>query len=142
MTNTKYNGWTNRETWVYNLHMGDALLSVAMDQAEDGYFDDADSTDAIHDDLENISSDFFLECMEQCLNGSANASMVWDLIDEDAINHEEIAEHLYEDVIERLIELCKEGDYEEDELPEWYLKLRDETYKGCPYMDRRVTVTA
>lgn len=46
MSNYTYNGWTNRETWLVNLWLGDHL----QDMAEEGHAWDADGLeDYVHE---------------------------------------------------------------------------------------------
>ena len=116
---TTYNGWTNRETWVFNLHMGDAILDNLLDLAEDGYFDDADTTDDIQGYIEAYSENWLEECCEYCITGSA-ASMIMDLLDLSLIDHHEISTHFFDDVCTKLEEQGYKIDTEAGtfELPE------------------------
>ena len=114
---TKYNGWANRETWVFNLHFGDQILEQLLDLAEDGYFDDADDTDDILSYLEAYSENYLEEVMDQ-LAGPL-ASFFSDLMDETLIDHDEMARHWFDEVCSKLEELGYTVDTEEGtfELP-------------------------
>ena len=113
-----YNGWANRETWVYNLHFGDCLLSELLELAEDGYFDDADNLEAIKDYIEAYSENNLEAVMDQ-LSGPL-ACFFSDLMDETLIDHHEIMEHMVDDILERLLEIIEEEDLRGDDLPCWF----------------------
>lgn len=44
---TKYNGWTNRETWLVNLWYGDSFESMVRNEVEEGVY--AEDVEAIAD---------------------------------------------------------------------------------------------
>ena len=75
-----YNGWTNRETWVINLHLGDSIFDIA-DEATPEF-------------LAELLQDFVYEMLE---SESINPLFL-DLIDLGAVNWREIAEHYLNDI--------------------------------------------
>ncbi len=78
---TDYNGWTNRNTWLINLHFGDSI----REEMED----DASTTS------ENIQ-DFIMDILgNTALNSD---SIIRDFIDFDAINWQEIYETIASEV--------------------------------------------
>lgn len=78
---TTYNGWTNKETWLVNLWIGDSLATDAGSSME---IDEAWVRELAHDMLEGSVSDFGLasDLLEMAL---AN------------VNWYEIANHYKED---------------------------------------------
>ncbi len=76
MENTKYNGWTNRETWLVNLWFGD---NFSMD-VEEGI---------------EISAEYIQETVESYVDEivTESASFVADMIDMGCINWNELASH-------------------------------------------------
>ena len=74
-----YNGWTNKETWLVNLWLGDTL--------------EADAGSSIE-----ITAEYVEEVVESYLDSDAlNAGFVRDLLNcaLGEINYDEIAEHYY-----------------------------------------------
>lgn len=71
-----YNGWTNKETWLVNLWLGDYLA----DMQEEGH---------------NITHDYIRDLVEESLDGNVIGSFTQDLIQcaLDEINYREIAEY-------------------------------------------------
>ena len=78
MTKTDYNGWTNRETWVINLWMGDYFQEVANDG-------------------EHLLADYIEETVWDMLEEAEVPPMFKDLIDLGVVNWQELAEHYVTD---------------------------------------------
>lgn len=78
MTKTDYNGWTNRETWVINLWMGDYFQEVANDG-------------------EHLLADYIEETIWGMLEESEVPPMFQDLIDLGIVNWQELADHYVTD---------------------------------------------
>jgi hypothetical protein len=83
MTDTKYNGWTNRETWLVNLWFGD------MFSGDDG----DDTTFPNHWTAEAIET-FIIDQVECTTN---QGGFVADMIDISGINYTELENHYKED---------------------------------------------
>jgi hypothetical protein len=79
MTKTDYNGWTNRETWVINLWMGDYFQQVANDG-------------------EHLLADYIEETIWGMLEESEVPPMFQDLIDLGVVNWQELADHYVTDM--------------------------------------------
>jgi len=73
---SKYNGWTNRNTWLINLHFGGLL---------DGYKEDGLEVTA------DLIQEIWLDHIE--LETKHLDLIVMDFLDFEGINWEEIAEH-------------------------------------------------
>ena len=99
MNDTKYNGWTNYETWLFNLNFDDYFTDVAQD-----YFDNAEENDTLSKakqatlDLADSIKDTF---EEYAVDSMGNQSGVFaDLINAglSEVNHYEIAKHYIEEL--------------------------------------------
>ncbi len=102
-TDTRYNGWINRETWVFNLHFGDDIQDHLIELASDGnYFTTASDADEIKSYLKAFSANYLEEIMDQ-LNGPM-ASFFSDLMGDHLVDHQEMAEHWIDDVLATLVE--------------------------------------
>lgn len=90
MTDTTYNGWTNRETWLVNLWYGDDLASML---AEDERRTDIDSHEA---------EEWVRYVAEECemLSQPPKAGLLSDFLEScwSAVNWDEIAEALTEGI--------------------------------------------
>jgi hypothetical protein len=75
MSNEKYNGWTNRETWLVNLHWGEVIDEV---------FDEIDLQT-----LADCIEDFVWERLDEELTTN---SIFRDFIDLAVVNWRELAE--------------------------------------------------
>lgn len=87
MTNSTYNGWTNRETWLVNLWYGDDLASIL---SEDG------RTDIDPNEAEEWVRYVAEEC--EMLSQPPKAGLLSDFLEScwSAVDWEEIAEALSE----------------------------------------------
>ena len=88
MEDTKYNGWTNYETWRVNLEIFDGF-----DPTE--YYSNLDSTDVygLGESLKEYAEQVVFECGE-CNQGSLAGSYAQAFLD--AVNWREIASSLIE----------------------------------------------
>lgn len=75
MTDTKYNGWANRETWLVNLWFGDGFAADA-------------------DDGVAITAEYIRDTVEEYVDSIVpSSSFVADMIDMGSIDWEELASH-------------------------------------------------
>ena len=82
MTNTTYNGWTNRETWAIGLYLMDSI------------------TDQIIDDIDNWAStetmeagQLFEECIDEMIENADMNDLLLDLLDLSQVNWQELGQH-------------------------------------------------
>ena len=78
MTKTDYNGWTNRETWVINLWLGD-------------YFQD------VVEEGQQLMADYIEETVWDMLEEANVPDMFKDMIDLNAVNWRELEQHYVTD---------------------------------------------
>lgn len=71
-----YNGWTNRETWLVNLHFGDGFIDLVIESQEP----------VTPDQIEACIEDYVAEAL------SEGNIFISDLLDLGAINYHELAE--------------------------------------------------
>lgn len=72
---TKYNGWTNRETWLVNLWFGDNLYQEFKYGVE-------------------ISADYIRGMIEKYVYGQIESSgFIADMLDLDAVNYQELEQY-------------------------------------------------
>ena len=119
--NTRYNGWNTRETWVWNLHTGDELFTNMTEMADDAYFDDASDLSDIKAYIKAYSEEYLSDCLDACIQGTAGL-LIMDLLGDHLIDHDEIADHMFLDVMEHLeerVEQLKADGAAEDDLPAW-----------------------
>ena len=82
MTNTTYNGWTNRETWAIGLYL--------MDSITDQIIDDLDSW-AATDTVE--AAQLFEGYVEDMIEAADMNDLLLDLLDISQVNWEELGQH-------------------------------------------------
>ena len=82
MTNTTYNGWTNRETWAIGLYLMDTV------------------TDQIIDDIDNWASTdteaaclLFQDYVDEMIEAANMNDLLLDLLDLSQVNWQELGEH-------------------------------------------------
>lgn len=112
MTNT-YNGWANRETWLVNLHFGDELSSYIVETVTDGHIDLTEDEGTIRTELERVCEEYVHMMLEEELNGLG--SFLSDYLDLSLIEWDEIAEHIYSDDIQTMIDELEEEEEEGEE---------------------------
>lgn len=85
MTNEKYNGWTNRETWVVNLHLGEMLQEDTQE-----FYDEREGDIQVWELADRLES--FVEILfEEELD---NLSLfLKDLLYLDSVDWMDLAEH-------------------------------------------------
>ena len=85
MTNTTYNGWTNRETWAIGLHLMDAITDQIIDEIDD--WATTDTTEA---------GQRFKDYVDEMIDEADLAdqySLLLDLLDLSQVNWEELGQH-------------------------------------------------
>ena len=78
MTKTDYNGWTNRETWVINLWLGDYFQDVANEGQQ-------------------LMADYIEETVWDMLEEANVPDMFKDMIDLNAVDWRELEQHYVTD---------------------------------------------
>ena len=73
MSNNTYNGWTNRETWVINIWLGDYFQEVS-DEAE-------------------LDADYIEEIVWEMFTEADIPPMFADMIDLNVVNWQELVDH-------------------------------------------------
>ena len=73
-TDNTYNGWTNRETWLVNLWLGDEFAMLQ----EDG---------------EEITADYIESVVDEMVENAGLNGLLSDLLSISGINYDEIASH-------------------------------------------------
>ena len=89
MTDTTYNGWTNRETWAIGLYL--------MDMITDQIIDDLDSW-AVTDTEE--ASQLFESYVDDIIENANMNDLLLDLLDISQVNWEELGEHALDTAFE------------------------------------------
>ena len=82
MTNTTYNGWTNRETWAIGLYL--------MDSITDQIIDDIDywaSTDTVKAGM------LFEDYVDDMIENANMNDLLLDLLDISQVNWQELGQH-------------------------------------------------
>ena len=82
MTQTDYNGWTNRATWNVALHIGNDQFLYNTAKACVEYCDQSETP-----------YDKFIRCMLNGFNDTTGDNIRWD---DETINHDEINEMMLE----------------------------------------------
>ena len=95
MNTLKYNGWTNYETWLTNLHFDNFDFEEVMD-----IFDDCQDKGDMLNRIEEYIKDYVEEFVEQFRTDSRNL-FIDDLINAalGEVDYRDIAEHYIDDVI-------------------------------------------
>ena len=105
--NTKYNGWTNYDTWLCNLWFDNFEFSEMLDM-----FDGCEDKDDILRVIKNYIKDYVEEYVEESRENASG--FINDLISSalGEIDYYDIAEHYVDDVAEEL----ESNNTEEDEV--------------------------
>jgi hypothetical protein len=95
MNTQKYNGWTNYETWLINLHFDNFDFEEVMDIFDDCQ-DRGDMLTRIADYIENYVEEVVESMVEEPLN-----PLLQDIISSTLteVDYRDIAEHYIDDVI-------------------------------------------
>jgi hypothetical protein len=95
MNTLKYNGWTNYETWLTNLHFDNFDFEEVMD-----IFDDCQDRGDMLNRIEDYIKDYVEEFVEQFRGDSRNL-FIDDLLNAalSEVDYRDIAEHYIDDVI-------------------------------------------
>lgn len=101
-TNEKYNGWTNRETWLVNLYFGEALSSLIRENAEEGSLDLEQEKDDIMTDIKESCENWLDEVTGEEVEGLS--SFLKDFLDLGRIDWYDIAESIFDDEIKEMLE--------------------------------------
>lgn len=103
MTDTKYNGWTNYETWLTNLHFENFDFEEFVD---DGSFDLLD-----RDEIKTWISNYIQESVEECTYerielGTTDNLFIADMIQSflQEVDWDDIADHYCDDVYQMMQE--------------------------------------
>jgi hypothetical protein len=99
MSNTKYNGWTNHDTWLCNLWFDNFDFTDLMHMF-DGCEDKGDITNIIEDYIK----DYVEEFVESYLAPGDTHGFIHDMLNSaiSEIDFRDIAEHYVDDVAEEL----------------------------------------
>lgn len=85
MTNTTYNGWTNRETWAIGLHLMEDVTSWIQHDIGEWKNDEFKDAGQLFRDLVN-------DMIDQS-DLAEDYSLLLDLIDLSAVNWDELGQH-------------------------------------------------
>jgi hypothetical protein len=96
MNTRKYNGWTNYETWLCNLHFDNFDFEEVMDIFDDCQ-DRGDMLCRIEDYIKNYVEEFIEYSVEQPLNPFIQDMLNATLME---IDYRDIAEHYIDDVLD------------------------------------------
>ena len=94
MTTQKYNGWTNRATWLLNLHFENLDFT---DDVESGVFDDMDA-DGIRCHLASWIQEYVMSYLEESvdLHDCFIQDLIYSTIND--VDWHDIADHYVEDI--------------------------------------------
>lgn len=97
--NTKYNGWTNYDTWLCNLWFDNFEFSEMLDM-----FDSCEDKDDILNTIEEYIKSYVEEYLECCLAPGMANGLIQDMINSSfrEIDFRDIAEHYVDDVAAEL----------------------------------------
>ena len=100
-----YNGWTNYETWLTNIHFDD-FTPVFSELTEDGVFDDM-----TNDEIRTYVADYIEEYVNEYIdNNNSENSFIADIIGSflSEVDWREIADHYVDDIKEAVKERTTE----------------------------------
>ena len=98
MDTKKYNGWTNWETWMVNLHFE---CFDFTDQVDDGVFNDMDKND-IRCHVASYIQEYVESYLEEVVNtiDAFVSDVIYGTIQE--VDWHDIADHYVDDILEQL----------------------------------------
>ena len=119
-SNTKYNGWTNYETWLCNLWFDNFDFTEMLD-----IFDGCEDKGDILRIIKNYIKDYVEEYVEES-RGNASG-FVDDLISSalGEIDYYDIAEHYVDEVWNELLETARAAEECEDEGGPFFVNFAD-----------------
>ena len=82
MTDTTYNGWTNRETWAIGLHLMDTITDQIIDEIDDWAVDDTEEAGRL-----------FQAFVDDMIDQVNLYGLLLDLLDLSQVNWEELGQH-------------------------------------------------
>lgn len=98
-TDKKYNGWTNWETWSFNLHWDDSFTEDAERAYEEA---EADSTFTKEENAAFALADYIKATAEEMIDSAENKPNLWmqDIVNGymSEVNFHEIARHYIDEV--------------------------------------------
>jgi hypothetical protein len=92
MTDTTYNGWTNRETWAIGLHLMDDVTSWIQNDIGEWKKDESKDAGQLFRDL--------VDDMIEQSDLAEDYSLLLDLIDLSAVNWDELGQHALDAVFD------------------------------------------
>jgi hypothetical protein len=97
MTDTTYNGWTNRETWLTNLHF-EHFTPIFQEDTEEGIFDEMDADEILEEVAEYIET-FVDDYISESVPTTDNfiADVIQSFINE--VDWRDIAQHYVADIV-------------------------------------------
>ena len=120
--NTKYNGWTNYETWLCNLWFDNFEFSEMLDM-----FDGCEDKDDILNNIEDYIKSYVEEFVESYLAPGDTHGFIHDMLNSaiQEIDFRDIAEHYVDDVESELIEAAKADEECEGEGGPFFTNFAD-----------------
>ena len=118
--NTKYNGWTNYDTWLCNLWFDNFEFSERLDM-----FDGCEDKDDILRVIKNYIKDYVEENVEESRDNASG--FINDLISSalGEIDFYDIAEHYVDDVANELLEAARAAEECEDKGGPFFVNFAD-----------------
>ncbi|AGR46662.1 hypothetical protein PP653_gp039 [Bacillus phage Basilisk] len=102
MTNEKYNGWTNRETWLVNLYFGESLSSMVRENVQEGNMDLTQNENDIKGEIAQTCESWLDEVTGEEVENLS--SFLKDFLNLGLIDWYDIAETIYDDEVKTIKE--------------------------------------
>lgn len=111
--NTKYNGWTNYDTWLCNLWFDNFDFSDILDM-----FDGCEDKGDINNVIADYIKDYVEEFVDSYLAPGDTHGFIQDMLNSSIreIDFRDIAEHYVDDVESELLEAAKAAEHNEIEM--------------------------
>lgn len=100
MDDTKYNGWTNYETWLVGLHLGEVFYDMAEAFVEQHRNDCDMELPEAQSQLADELREFFYENIMP--DRATTNALVWDLLADSRIDWRDLAETYLSDACDNL----------------------------------------